>query len=137
MIPGAAVFLLCFGMMSLLFLQMHFHSLRQEGSFVDIRQHSAELNVAFAEGLVSDSERFVVEYPHFFAIRFFLYEISLFIVVVEQELDRVARFKGLQAFLGNGQRIGGDLIARNIGFRRLFLVVGDRSALNMKDDRLS
>ena len=59
-----------------LFLQMHFHSLRNKSSLVDIRQHSAELNVAFAEGLVSDSERFVVEDPHFFAIRFFLDEIS-------------------------------------------------------------
>ena len=74
MLLGAAVFLLCFGMMSFLFLHMHFHSLRNKGSFVDIRQHSAELNVAFAEGLVSDSEQFVVEDPHFFAIKQAFYE---------------------------------------------------------------
>ena len=72
---------------------MGLQRLCKECPLIDICQHSAELKVTLAEGLILDGDIPGAEDPHFFAIGICLYKVSFVVIEIKQELQRVACFQ--------------------------------------------
>ena len=88
-----------------LFLYVCLQRLCEECPLINIRQHTAELQITLAERLVFYGHRTVSENPYLLAIGVCLHKFSLIVVKIKEELQGVARLQRIQALGHKGERI--------------------------------